>query len=202
MADELKRKLTAIGDFVGLYSFIAKVVNVNNGGTIALSGDWAGLPDEEKFTYGRMVERKEVKNKTGSISKIVTTLTGYELKSTFNQRNAIAQEFDATYAGFECVMLIQLHRFKELSPVEQQWLAIFGTPSLSDQKRESADGKVEFTFTGMTNAQAVVLTTTPASGKVTCPTGIAGFTGPASDITIPAYDGTNGIYKLVDIAVS
>lgn len=196
MADTLKRDLTAIGSFVGLYSFITKISNVNNGGTIAKSGDWAGLPDEEKFTYGRMIERKEIKNKTGAISTIVTTLTGYEVKSTFHQNDAIAQEFDATYAGYECLLLTQLHEFPKKSPsAKKLWLAVFGTVVLSDQKRDSSDGKIEWTFQGMTNAQAIVLTGAPASGKIGYPS-VTGFTAPAADITIPAASGTVGIYVM------
>lgn len=187
MADTLKRDVTAIGSFVGLYTFIIKVTGVNNGGTVAKSGDWAGLPDEEKFTYGRMVERKEIKNKTGQLSTIVTTLTGYELKSTFHQNDIIAQEFDAAYAGYECVLLTMLQAFPNKQTPSKLWLAVFGTAMLSDQKRDSADGKVEWTFQGMTNTQAIVV----GAAGIAFPS-VTGFTAPSTDITIAA----GGIYKL------
>lgn len=202
MADALTRDTLLIGQHVAPWAFIAKIVNVNNASTIALSGDWIGLPDEAEFTYGRITENVEVPNRTGGFSRIIGALRGFEYKSKFNQRDAAAFEFDATYVDAECVFLTALHRFIGLSPIKQQWLAIFGQPIFHDTKAASKDGYVDFTFRGLPNTKAIVIKGTPSSGEIAPPT-VSGFTAPNGTITIAAYDGgKNGIYKINDLAVA
>jgi hypothetical protein len=200
MPDTSSRDVLKIGDFVGEWSFICKVSNVNNGGTIAISGTWAGLPDEQNFSFERVMSNKQVMNKTGGPSAITTRIIGFKVTSMFNQRDADAFEFDATYAGAECIFLSKLHYFGNLASPKLQWLAVFGTVEMHAAAIKSEDGYIPFTFIGMTNAQAIdiVKTADAASGKVTAPV-LTGFTQPSATITIPAHAGKVGIYKISDL---
>lgn len=202
MADTTKRDVLKIGAHVGIWAFIAKIVNVGTAGTIALSGDWTGLPDEQEITFGRMTENIEVPSRQGGLSRVIPTITGYEYKSKMSQRDAETIEFDAGYVNSECVLLTALHRFTGITAPAQQWLAIFGQPVFSDQKIASKDGYVDFTFRGLKNPRAIVMKATPASGEIAYPT-LAGFTAPNGTITIAASDGgINGVYKISDIALA
>jgi len=126
----------------------------------------------------------------------IGSFVGFNLEGKFNQRDDDAFEFDLDYWGAECVMLIQMHKFQKLTTPTQQWLAIFGVVEPHGENVSSEDGYIPFMFRGQPNEQDVVLTGTPASGKIDFPTGITGFTAPTGDITIPEHTGKVGIYTL------
>jgi hypothetical protein len=200
MPDSSKYDGTKTGRFVGLYSAICKIDHVNDGGTPAINGSWTVLPEEENFKCKRLTDSYERTLRSGT--KVPEeTLTGFEYASSFNQRDDDTFEFDASYAGSDCVLLVQGHYFKKLGTPLTQFLAIFGTVKLHNADVTSEDGHIGFTFVGKPNAQAVTLTGTPADGKITYPD-VTGFTVPTADLTIPAYTGSVGVYKISDEATS
>lgn len=199
MADTTKRDILKIGRGTGLNAAICKISNVNNGGTIAISGDWTAFADQMSVKWKRILDKMEVPNRTLALSVDIPLLKGFEVTFEINQRDADTHEFDVTYAGYECLMLVELHYFARLASPRRQWLAVFGTMSAHDSDVNGEDGKIIYTFKGLANAQAVVLTATPASGKITYPS-IAGWTVPSADMTIAAFNAPamTGIYKLED----
>lgn len=195
MAYAAKRDLLKAGKFVGIAAYLTKVSNVQNGGTIAISGDWIGLPSMKAYTTKRKMDSYEIEEQTGT-KTTRKTLLGYDLKTIFNQRDAATYELDAGYVGAECLLLVAGHRFGLLATKVQQWIAIFGEVVAHEDEVNSADGAVPFLFSGLVNAQEIELGSTadvayPSDSGLTAPLLI-----PRTNIIIVA----NGGYKYIDIA--
>lgn len=197
MAYAAKRDLLKAGKFAGLAAYLTKVSNVQNGGTVAISGDWIGLPSMKAYTYKRKMDSYEIEEQTGT-KTIRKTLLGLDVKTVFNQRDAVTYELDQSYVGAECLLLLAVHRFGLLATKAQQWLAVFGEVVAHEDEINSADGAIPFMFSGLKNAQAITLGTAqliayPSDSGLVAPLGI-----PNGTMTLAA----DGCYKLVDIADS
>ena len=197
MADTSLYDALKTGRNVGNDTALCKCTGVNSGGTVAISGDWVLLPEEQKFKTKRVPDSTDFNIRTGS-KRTEKIYVGYNYESIFNQRDAATLELDLTYVGADCVLLTKGHYFRKLASPKQQWIAIFGTVVMFDADVESETGFVPFMFQGLPNKQAVQLVGTPASGKIAYPS-VTGFTAPTADITIPVYTGLAGIYKISDI---
>lgn len=197
MADVTLNDPLKIGKFVGKDVALIKLTGVNTGATVTRSGDWSLMPDLEPGKGKRVTDPFEVKNRTGGFSVKLKTIIGYEYSAAILQRDAASYEMDLTYAGYESVLLCKGHYFRRLASPKQGWLAIFGMVVPHDADVADEDGKIPFMFAGIPNAQAIVL----GAAGIAYPTGagVAGWTSPGSDITIPVYNGSVGIYKIVDL---
>lgn len=193
MADTSKRDAKTIGSFAKPDIALIKVTGVNTGTTIAKSGDWILLPEAETGKIKRIVDRSDIVNRTGGPITKRETLIGMEFTVNLLQSDADTIELDKTYAGSDCVLLIKGHYFSRMTSPKQQWLAIFGSVSLSDADFDEKERKVQFMFYGISNTQAVTIGT----GGIAFPS-LTGFVAPTADITIPVHDGLNGIYKFAD----
>lgn len=197
MADATKYDLLKTGLWLQSGAAICLVTGVNNGGTVAKSGDWAGLPAEnEEVKFGRVRGENNWTDREG-VEHPEDYIKGFSYKSMFQQRDADTFDFDLTYVGKECVLFTPLHYFKKLALPKKQYLAMFGTVRLQAGDVAGKDGLIPFEFMGLTNKQAIVLKVTASSGEIAYPT-ITGLQIPTGTITIPAYTGAAGIYKIVD----
>lgn len=197
MADATKYDLLKTGLYLQSGAAICIVTGVNNGGTVAKSGDWAGLPaEDEEVKFGRVRGENNWTDREG-VEHPEDYIKGFIYKSMFQQRDADSFDFDLTYVGKECVLFTPLHYLRKLASPKRQYLAVFGTVRLMGGEIAGKDGKIPFEFMGLTNKQAVTLTATPASGKVDFPS-IAGLSVPSADLTIPAFTGAAGVYVIAD----
>lgn len=202
MADALTRDLLRAGQFVGQAGYLAKILNVNGSGDIALSGDYAGLPSKKSYKTKRVFDTYEIEEENGGKEKR-KKLIGYDVKTMFNQRDAATYEFDMGYVGFDCVLLLAGHIYSLLAAPVRGWLAVFGKVVEHEDEIDSKTGEIPFTFEGKPNNRAIefITGTTPTTGKILYPA-ITGITAPAGipngNITILA----NTIYKVIDIADS
>lgn len=202
MADALLRDLALAGQFVGQAGYLAKILNVNGSGDIALSGDYKGLPSKKSYKAQRVFETYEIEEEIGSKTKD-KTLIGYNVKTTFNQRDVETYEFDSGFIGADCVLLLAGHIYKKKTPKIRGWLAVFGRVIEHEDEIDSKTGEVPFMFEGKPNNRAIefITGTTPTTGKILYPaiTGVTAPIGiPNGNITILA----ESIYKMIDIADS
>jgi hypothetical protein len=203
MADTLTRDLLKAGQFVGQAGYIAKILNVNGSGDIALSGDYKGLPSKKAYTTKRVFETYEIVEENGSKEKL-KSLIGYDVKSTFNQRDADTYEFDSQWIGADCLLLLAGHYYNRMTaPKKRGWLAVFGKVVEHEEEINSNNGEVPFLFEGKPNNRAIELITgtTPTTGKILYPN-IAGIAAPAGIPNGPITILAGGIYKIIDIADS
>lgn len=191
----MKRDLLKAGRFAGLAAYLVKITGVNNGGTVALDGEWAGLPSMKAYTYQRRSDSYDLGEQTGDTETIKKRL-GLDVKTTFNQRDADTYELDQSYDGAECLLLLAGHRFTRMATPKYQWIASFGTVVPHDAEISSETGEVPFYFKGKINAQQIVIGA--AVGAVAFPD-LATLTAPelipSADITIVS----GGCYKFVDL---
>lgn len=206
MADLLTRDLLKAGEFVGQAGYIAGIENVNGSGTIALTTttfggadyDYLGLPSKKDYKTKRVYSTYTITEENGS-EEIVKKLIGYEVKTTFNQRDAATYEFDTLFDGRDCVLLLAGHFYDRMAvPINRGWLAVFGQVVLHEDEIDSKNGEVPFFFKGKINNRAIVWETTPTTGLAyPSITGVSSPAGvPNGDITIAE----RGIYKVIDIA--
>lgn len=192
--DTNKRAKYFKGDFI----FFCPLENVD-AGTIAKlttpSSDWERLPAMEAIKIKPVFDNDDVTLTSGTVIKD-RALIGCEITSSFLQNDIDTINLWKDYVGVKGILFAQGHRLRRLATPIQTYLMAFGQILPSDGEYSSDDGKVAFMFNGLQNAQAIVLTGTPASGKVEFPT-VTGFTAPGSDLTLPAADYTNGVYAFV-----
>lgn len=182
-----------VGQFVGLFAWIAKVLGVTPGGTPTGTGtagamEWEQLPEEELWKIKRLIETQERTTKTGNKPK-KTKLIGLQYESMFNQRDIDTFELDAQYANSPCLLLFDGHFFADLATPERQHGLVFGSPLLHSADIESKEGKVPFVFNAEYNPVAV----TVGSGGLSVPSA-TGYTAPSA-ITIDA----GGYYRLIQV---
>jgi hypothetical protein len=191
-----KRDLLKAGKFTGLAAYLTKVLNVNNGGTIAISGDWIGLPSMKAYTYQRRSDTYDIIEQTGAKTTI-KKLLGLDVKTTFNQRDAATYELDQSYVGAESLLLLAGHRFTRMAaPINRTWLAVFGEVIAHDAEINSDNGEVPFMFSGLINAQAIEI---GAAGDVAFPSD-AGLAAPELLPNANIIIAANGGYKFSDVA--
>lgn len=197
MPDTTKYDILKTGLHLQSGAAICLVSNVNNGGTIAISGTWTGLPAEnEEVKFGRIRMENNWTDRAG-VEHPDDLYKGFVYKSMFQQRDADTFDFDLTYVGKECVLFTPMHYFQKLASPKKQYLAIFGTVRLNGSESAGKDGTVPFEFWGQTNNQAIVMKVTGSTGELSYPS-ITGLQIPTGTITIPVYTGRAGIYKIID----
>ena len=175
-----------IGQYRENESYLCKLAGVDPGGTPSIVDSvWYRLPDEGESSYQKEGNEFIVENVKGLISAKKTSLKSVPYESTLNQRDAVTMLLDETFKDFDCALLVKSHNFTELG--KQQWILIFGSPVLSTDAVNLAEGKVKFKFQGRANAVALVF----GSGGLAY---LASVSGTPTTMTIAA----NGVWSVVD----